>query len=34
MRLRDTGFRWFYWSGIAVFVVWTAFSAYSTLNGF
>jgi hypothetical protein len=26
-------YRWFYWTGVAMFVVWTAFSAYSALKG-
>jgi hypothetical protein len=29
----DRMYRWVYWSGITLFVVWTVFSAYSTLNG-
>ncbi len=26
-------YRWVYWSGITLLVVWTVFSAYSALNG-
>jgi hypothetical protein len=27
-------YRWVYWGGVTVFVIWSAFSAYSVLNGF
>jgi hypothetical protein len=27
-------YRWVYWSGVAVFVFWAAFSAYSVFKGF
>jgi hypothetical protein len=29
----DGMYRWLYWSGITLFVVWTAFSVYSACNG-
>jgi hypothetical protein len=35
-RRRDAGarmYRWIYWSGVTLFVVWTVFSAYSAFSG-